>query len=260
MIEVKYKINQFAAIIGTTPKALRLYEEMGLLKPGSIDKKTKYRYYTPEQIRDAALIIQLKTIGFSLGDIKEYLQNKITLEDKKRRLIERKQTIDLMLIGLDYINQTQSGYSAYIKSEPQICVIQKQVKAAHFRDLIPAFQKFSEHEVTPHYRITLPEYYVAEFLDGDYRETDLSAAFRIGVTPKPGDNCDVLPPQDYITTIHKGNYDTIWQAYEFLENYMQVYNIAPVGNPSERYLENYGSQDIEDNYLTEVRYPICPDI
>ncbi|MFA5449967.1 MAG: hypothetical protein WC292_05975, partial [Clostridia bacterium] len=193
-----------------------------------------------------------------LADIKKHFQNKISLEDKRRLLIEKKHTIDLMLIGLDYINETHMGYSAYIKSEPQICVVQKSVKAAHFRDLIPAFSDFSENEVIPNFRIKLPEYYVAEFTDGDYRETDLSAIFRIGVVPNLCRNCDMLPPQNYITTIHKGNYDTIWQAYEFLENYMRIYNIIPIGNPSERYLENYGSQSSEDDYLTEVRYPICP--
>jgi len=62
--------------------------------------------------------------------------------------------------------------------------------------------------------------------------------------------------QQYIATIHKGTYETIKEAYNFLDEYIIVHNLEKVGNPSERYIENYYLKASEEEYLTEVRYPV----
>ena len=40
-----YQISQFSKISGLTGKALRYYDEQGMLKPSYRDKNTLYRYY-----------------------------------------------------------------------------------------------------------------------------------------------------------------------------------------------------------------------
>ena len=42
---MKYKIGDFAKIVGTTVRTLRYYDEMGILIPDEIDLYTNYRYY-----------------------------------------------------------------------------------------------------------------------------------------------------------------------------------------------------------------------
>ncbi|MGI5996084.1 MAG: MerR family DNA-binding transcriptional regulator, partial [Saccharomonospora viridis] len=49
-------IGAFAQACGLTPKALRLYDELGLLTPARVDACTGYRYYERSQLDRARLI------------------------------------------------------------------------------------------------------------------------------------------------------------------------------------------------------------
>jgi DNA-binding transcriptional MerR regulator len=70
-----YKIGEFAGIFGLSIKTLRIYDHIGLLKPAYIDKESGYRYYMPEQVQALNVIIELKSIGFSLKEIKEVVKS-----------------------------------------------------------------------------------------------------------------------------------------------------------------------------------------
>ena len=59
-----YKIGVFAAMNHVTVKALRFYEEQGLLMPAQIQPDTGYRYYALSQMADLHRITALKKAGF----------------------------------------------------------------------------------------------------------------------------------------------------------------------------------------------------
>jgi len=50
-------IGAFARAVGLTPSALRHYDECGLLRPAEVDHATGYRYYTPDLVRRAELVV-----------------------------------------------------------------------------------------------------------------------------------------------------------------------------------------------------------
>jgi DNA-binding transcriptional MerR regulator len=63
-------IGQFAAASRLSQKALRLYDENGLLPPARVDPETGYRSYRLTQLRDATLIGLLRGAGMSLAQIR----------------------------------------------------------------------------------------------------------------------------------------------------------------------------------------------
>ncbi|MTD56132.1 MerR family transcriptional regulator [Amycolatopsis pithecellobii] len=63
-------IGAFARAARLSPKALRLYDELGLLRPASIDPRSGYRWYSPEQLDHARLVASLRRIGMPLARIK----------------------------------------------------------------------------------------------------------------------------------------------------------------------------------------------
>ncbi|GAA0238292.1 MerR family transcriptional regulator [Cryptosporangium japonicum] len=65
-----YTIGEFARVAGLTPKALRLYDESGLLPPAAVDPETGYRFYDPAQLPTAELIVELRRIGMPLAEIR----------------------------------------------------------------------------------------------------------------------------------------------------------------------------------------------
>ncbi|MFJ7494449.1 protein phosphatase 2C domain-containing protein [Streptomyces sp. NPDC097727] len=62
-------IGTFAKASHLSPKALRLYDELGLLAPARVDPVTGYRLYAPEQLEQARLVAWLRRLGMPLARI-----------------------------------------------------------------------------------------------------------------------------------------------------------------------------------------------
>ncbi|MEU3193616.1 MerR family transcriptional regulator [Streptomyces sp. NPDC006992] len=62
-------IGAFAKASRLSPKALRLYDELGLLTPARVDPVTGYRHYAPEQLDRARLVAWLRRLGMPLARI-----------------------------------------------------------------------------------------------------------------------------------------------------------------------------------------------
>lgn len=63
-------IGAFAQATGLTPKALRLYDELGLLAPAAVDSQTGYRRYADDQLEQARLVAALRRVGMPLARIR----------------------------------------------------------------------------------------------------------------------------------------------------------------------------------------------
>jgi DNA-binding transcriptional MerR regulator len=66
-------IGEFARRARLSPKALRLYDGLGLLSPARVDALSGYRYYEETQLERARLIATLRELGFSLAAANELL-------------------------------------------------------------------------------------------------------------------------------------------------------------------------------------------
>lgn len=63
-------IGDFARASGLTPKALRLYDDSGLLEPAEVDPHTGYRWYAEQQLARARLVARLRLVGMPLARIR----------------------------------------------------------------------------------------------------------------------------------------------------------------------------------------------
>jgi DNA-binding transcriptional MerR regulator len=66
-------IGEFARRSRLSAKALRLYDELGLLPPARVDEDSGYRFYEPGQLEPARLIVALRQLGVPLAEIKSIL-------------------------------------------------------------------------------------------------------------------------------------------------------------------------------------------
>jgi DNA-binding transcriptional MerR regulator len=85
---IVYRIGEFARLGGVSTKALRFYDEIGLLKPRLTDPATRYRYYEAEQLSDLAEITSLKELGLSLAEVRT-LGRRASRRDTLSRARER---------------------------------------------------------------------------------------------------------------------------------------------------------------------------
>jgi protein phosphatase len=63
-------IGAFARAVRLSPKALRLYDELGLLRPAVVNDESGYRFYAPAQVEQARLIAWLRRLGMPLARIR----------------------------------------------------------------------------------------------------------------------------------------------------------------------------------------------
>jgi len=88
-------IGRFSRLTGLTVKALRHYDELGLLRPAVVDPDTGYRSYSPEQVARAEWIRTLRRLEVPLDDVATLLATddpatvKRLLDDHRRRTAVR---------------------------------------------------------------------------------------------------------------------------------------------------------------------------
>lgn len=66
-------IGRYAQLTGLSIRALRLYDELGLLTPDTVDDRSRYRYYSSEQLPRAEQIGRLRRLGLPLEQIRLFL-------------------------------------------------------------------------------------------------------------------------------------------------------------------------------------------
>ncbi|MFG2474145.1 MerR family transcriptional regulator [Streptomyces fagopyri] len=67
-------IGAFAARARLSPKALRLYDRLGLLAPAYVDEASGYRYYRADQVERARMVALLRRLDMPLARIAEVVE------------------------------------------------------------------------------------------------------------------------------------------------------------------------------------------
>lgn len=90
MDERLLKIGELAAFAGVSPKALRVYEKMNIIKPYEIDEENGYRYYSPNQVKDVETLLAWKEMGFTLKEVSMLFSGHYSKEDMELILEAKK--------------------------------------------------------------------------------------------------------------------------------------------------------------------------
>jgi DNA-binding transcriptional MerR regulator/effector-binding domain-containing protein len=88
-----FSIGEFARLGTVSVRALRHYDEIGLLRPAKVDPGTGYRGYTAEQLGQLNRIVALKELGLSLAQTRQLLDG-ITLEELQGMLMLRRAQLE----------------------------------------------------------------------------------------------------------------------------------------------------------------------
>jgi DNA-binding transcriptional MerR regulator len=140
-MDMHYRIGEFSRLSGVSIKALRYYDQIGLLKPAAVDPRNQYRFYVSRQLQDLAAIGALKDLGASLDDIRRVLgrtesgQARRKLLEQLRRRAERsmaaaRQSLIWIEGALEGLSDGQREVAVVVKQRPAVRVasIRAQVK------------------------------------------------------------------------------------------------------------------------------------
>lgn len=88
-----FSIGEFGRLGGVSVRTLRHYDEIGLLRPATVDPDTGYRGYSAQQLGQLNRIFALKELGLSLSQARRLLTG-ITLEELQGMLVLRRAQLE----------------------------------------------------------------------------------------------------------------------------------------------------------------------
>lgn len=277
MASDRIPIGRFSLITRLSPRALRLYDERGLLEPEIKDLCTGYRYYSGAQIPRGVSIKTLCSLGFSLCDIDVLLtakeeQDSATVRElfAKRRGEIRSEVSRLQQIEAILADGEASLESIYmslseplIKEVPPQRIVGKKGTGPYgetISRLMPELcsQVSSEENRKNGLRVTGPP--MTLYHDNEYREKDatmevvLPIAGRI-VLSDPDMEVRTLPGGNVLSLIHKGSYSGLHEAWSRIGAYAEEREFVLTGTHREVYLNDPDTVS-EGELLTELQIPV----
>ena len=261
-----YKIGDFSILSKTTIKTLRYYEKVGLLLPAYVDSETNYRFYETTQLLILSKIISLRQAGISIKDIKSILNghNIETLLTKRKQEIENEIILyNDQLSKINYFMEEKNmKYEVITKLLPDYTVYYKDGVVKTFADLTPFILESAEEcmKINPNIKCIEPDYCYVNYLDGEYRETDIKVRYAQAVTAVGKENESIhfktLKPVEAICIYHKGSYSNLREAYSFLLKYIDENNLEITEPIRERYIDGIWNKASEEEWLTEIQIPV----
>lgn len=262
-----YKIGEFSKITNLTVKALRYYDEIGILKP-SLVLENGYRYYNEDNFQKAMQIKLLKDLGFSMNEIKDVLDNIDDDNDLQDYLLEKKQKIEKQIKNEKNIIQKIDTYlkpptnkqGHHIKYEMSIENMKEQLIAyipfqghyAHCSDYFPILFKAAKSKVC---NAPFNLYY-----DNDFKE-DAMIEVCIPIKEKfQAKNIQIktISSIKALKTTHIGTYESLGYAYKAILDYAKKNHIELDTPTREVYLKGPGMfmKGNPHKYITEIYIPI----
>ena len=122
VIRLYMQIKAFAQLTGVSVRTLHYYDEIGLLRPASVDKATGYRFYDKASLLRMQEILFYRELGFSLARIGEILSspnyNKSkALQEQKRLLTLKKERLERLICAIDGAVKGENVMYAFDNSE-----------------------------------------------------------------------------------------------------------------------------------------------
>ena len=122
-----YKIGELSKLYGISVDSLRYYEKIGLLQP--YRSESGYRYYSHRDIWKLNTIRDLRDLGFSMEQIRQYLSDH-SVETTLALLSREQQAIDEKIAELQKLHRNVEKRRRAITDACQLPV--DQIRLAHF--------------------------------------------------------------------------------------------------------------------------------
>lgn len=264
-----YKIGEISSLYGIGTDSLRYYEELGILSPKR--DFNGYRMYSIGDIRTLNVLRELRSVGFSMAEIKEFMQDfnlekTVTLfekeinaiDEKRRELFKLKKQLETRIDGI------KKSISMEIPSEKAEIIHEKPRKIVALNDnvyrdadidfVIKKLQKKTENQLyivgNGHIGATIPLDYIHSGKYGHFTSV-------FSVVPDDGEDYDrIIPEGDYLCSTVRGSYALMADAWWRFFLDADAQGLTPDGDPMEFYIiDNHDTND-ESEQVTMLQMKI----
>ena len=262
-------IGQFAQLSGLTAKALRHYDELGLLQPAHVDADTGYRWYSLDQARDAVAIRRLRSFELPLDEIAEVLRgDDVVLRERlavqRARLEGRAAVTTRMIDELDRLLRGEEELVAERRLDYRVQDLPRLVLAAIHRRArvgelpIPELIDETARWAFAHDRLPGPP--VAICPADDDGMVDLRVGWPVRGTIEPPEPIELLecPAGRAVIHTYVGEFMGLSDEWRLLWESLQTDGIRPHGEPREHYETSPEEVNDPSEHVTRLVWPLEP--
>ena len=261
-----FSIGEFSKAAGLTVKTLRFYHEQSLLVPAFVDPETGYRYYRAAQIETARVIAYLRSVEFSVAEIRDLVRqpdDTALLEAMERQKNVLNESIKQNRAAVRSLEQNiaeersamaiaQAEGDPQEKTVPPILISGVRMRG-HYSECGKGFAKIGRN--FGRYICGTP--FLLHY-DMEYKEDDADFEACMPVKQSKtvdGINVRDLPGGHCVWLIHKGPYDQLGRSYARILKYIKDKGYQVIMPTREVYIKGPGMifKGNPKNYLTEIQ-------
>ncbi len=271
------RIGDMARLTGVSIKALRFYDEQGLLRPDHVDPQTGYRHYTPDQAQTLAMITNLRAIDFSIAEITALIGNgpaetasllraiemkQGALEAERASMADKIKTANILSAMID--QEKATAFRLTTLPEQQVCAVRKRVP--HLGEPVTEIFEAAEAAVAANNaRADRAPFLI--FHDPPTVKIDLEIEVCIPVETAADDMTTIAGAPLAVATVYAGGYETTEKLFSEMSSRIANAGLSAAGPLREVY-HRFGA-DQEDyslpakmlarhrvEFLTELQIPI----
>ena len=262
-------IGRFAGATRLSVKALRHYDELGLLRPAFVDPSSGYRYYRPAQANQAEAIRILRSVEMPLEEIAALLAEsgepvakrlQLHQERLEARLDEHRRMLAFLQRLLD--SEDVMPYEVTVKELPaqpvaatRATTTLREISTVISDGVHAILDELGRQGIEPAGPLQVV-YHADQVLDAD-TAAPIEICFPVAA-PFEGDGevyGTELAGGPAAVTVHRGPYAEIGPAYHTVSGWVADHGHELAGGPREVYLNDPREVD-EPDLLTEVQWPI----
>lgn len=261
-------IGEFSKICQVSVKTLHHYDKLGLLVPAQVDAETGYRYYEAAQLDRMLLIARLKRYGFSLAEIRSFLDadddaEQLTRLRQQETILQRRaqeQARILRELSAHLVNFERTGdimdhlkqYEVSIVTAPLIraCMSRQVMSIDEFGYYYSGiFERITRDHLTPTHHVG------AVYYDQVFDPAGSDIALFVGI--EEADQAEgTIGGQRCAHVLHKGAYSTLPDAYAAIVRWFEENGYAWDGAPFEIYVKDQFNSRSPEEWETEIYFPI----
>lgn len=266
-------ITELARLRKVTSETLRHYDRVGLIKPDYVDPQTRYRYYSIRQYERLGTIKELRALGLSIDEIKEYfdgrnLEKSLAILKERQRLLIREieekmllsQVLGRKLHFLDDVRHLPAIGVPFKCHIPRRYIITFGEPAGGPREHAFAFTKLEQYltDVAP----VLASDCIGVYCDRRilYPSEDyIPCVPMLFVQPDSieKDHMVTVPPNEYLCMFYRGTgLEEYNESFETLKRYLDLYNLDVAGDIFQVYKIDKTVTDDPEETLLEIQVPI----
>jgi DNA-binding transcriptional MerR regulator len=251
-----YHIGEFAKFCGVSTKTLRFYDEVGLLRPASVDPRTGYRQYLPQQLEQMSSILALKKLGLPLAQVRELTAKRGASTDHGAILNNLKRQIENSILtateslnwidaALDELNKGQSPISVIVKRPPAVRIASVRVKLRNYSE-VARFENELSDALPPECAGTLRGVLWHRCADSGSPEAEPFIELKKRAPSLALYETKLLPQTTVACAYSRNADESAEQAYAAVRRWMQIRGYRLAGPKREIYLRN----------MLEIQFPL----